>query len=356
MKRISAPITPPNRWLALELTPPHAVPKWRTDSCHDLNADSLPLETAISRLRATLSHRPAVQVPLIQALNQVLAAPLIAPNDFPPFDRAMMDGYAARFSDLGAQSPLDIVGESAAGRACPAPLAQGCVVAIATGAPLPPGADCVIRKEYARACANKILVTTELLHRGADCESCGSVAARGDVLIAAHTRLQPMHLALAARHGLPALAVQRACRIQILLIGNELVPAGDTRQPGQIYEHNQILIESFLAQHHSVVLPNEPIVPDDETAIRAAVRHSLSATRPPDLILLVGGTSVGNHDHTRRAIAPLGNWLFHVLNLRPGRPTCALKTNQGIPIIALPGSPKAVMALLPGLIAPVLKG
>ncbi len=356
MKTRHAPTQSPNPFPATKPAPSRADFAALMDTCTHPDDNALALNTAIHRLRATLNPKPTVQRPLIHALNQVLAAPLRAPNPFPPFDRAMMDGYAARFSDLCTNSPLDIVGESAAGRACLAPLAQGSVVAIATGAPLPPGADCVIRKEYARAGANRISVTTELLYLGADCESCGSVAARGDVLIAAHTRLQPMHLALAARHGLPALAVTRAYRIQILLIGHELVPAGHTLQPGQIFEHNQILIESFLAQQHSEVLPEVPIVPDDETAIRTAVCRSLSATRPPDLILLVGGTSVGNHDHTRSAIAPLGTWLFHGLNLRPGRPTCALKTNQGIPIIALPGSPKAVTALLPGLIAPVLKG
>ncbi|HUM99167.1 MAG TPA: molybdopterin molybdotransferase MoeA [Halothiobacillus sp.] len=354
MKTLSLPPQPPNPLTRVE--PPLSAGNLSApmDPCDSPDEHAVSLHTAIARLRASLNARPTVRLPLIQALNQRLATPLIAPNPFPPFHRAMMDGYAARFSDLCAKSPLDRAGESAAGSADLAPLAQGTVVAIATGAPLPQGADCVIRKEYARVEANKVFVTVELIRPSADCESCGSVARQGDVLIPAQTRLLPAHLAVAARHGVPELAVTRAYGIQILLIGNELAPAGQPRQQGQIYEHNQILIESVLAQHHVRVLPEEPIIPDDEHAIRTAVLKSLSTTPPPDLILLVGGTSAGNHDHTRAALAPLGVWLFHGLNLRPGRPTCALKTLQGIPLIALPGSPKSIAALLPGLIAPVL--
>jgi molybdopterin molybdotransferase len=356
MNRTSAPTSQPQSLTACEPKPPHRPHALKIDPCHREQEDSVELATAIDRLRATLQKKPSVPMPLINALNQVLAAPLIAPNPFPPFDRAMMDGYAADYRTLTAQAPLDITGESAAGSANLTLLAQGTVVAIATGAPMPQGADCVIRKEYARVEGREIFVAAQLLSPGADCEPQGSIAMTGDILIPANTRLQPTHLAIAARHGLRELAVIRAYDIQILLIGNELILAGTPPQRGQIYEHNQILIKSFLAQHHINVLPDSPIIPDDKTAIRTAVQAALHAISPPDLILLVGGTSVGAHDYTRSALAPLGTWLFRGLNTRPGRSACALKTQQGIPVIALPGSPKAVSALMLKLITPVLKG
>lgn len=354
MNRISTSTIPPYSLAVSELKQLQTDHDLQIDTCLLQNDDTVSLETAIIRLSATLKNRQSVHVPLIKALNQVLATPLIAPNAFPPFDRAMMDGYAARFSDLCTKSMLDIAGESAAGRAYYGVLDKGTVVAIATGAPMPEGADCVIRKEYARVEANKIFVAVELLCPGSDYEPRGAVVMPGDVLIPSKTRLQPAHLAIAARHGINDLEVHRPLRIQILLIGDELIPAGNTIQQGQIYEHNQILIASFLAQHHGEILLDLPIVPDDEAEIRLAVQAVLNTTPPPDLILLVGGTSVGNHDHTRTALATFGSWLFLRLDLRPGRPTCALKTRQGVPIIALPGSPKAVTALLPRLIAPLL--
>jgi molybdopterin molybdotransferase len=340
---------------AAVLAPPNtANPAPLIDTCQRQIEEGIALETAIDRLRAASQPRPTVRLPLIRALNHVLAVPLLAPNPFPPFDRAMMDGYAARFHDLSRPAPLVITGESVAGRAHPVPLMASSVVAIATGAPLPQGADCVIRKEYARVEGNQIFVTAELLRVGADCEQAGSIALTGDLLIAANTRLQPNHLAIAARHGLRELTVRQAPRIQILLTGNELLAAGQAPQSGCIYEHNHILIASFLAQQHHTVLPGGDIIPDDETTLRRRVEAALNAVMPPDFILLVGGTSVGAHDHTRRALNPLGTWLFKSLNTRPGRPACALKTTQGIPVIALPGSPKAVEALLLNLIAPTL--
>lgn len=331
--------------------PNHAA---RLDPCHTPSDDGVSLQTAIQSLRAACPPRPTVRLPLIRALNHVLAEPLIAPNPFPPFSRALMDGYAARRDDLSRSTELVISGESIAGRDCTTPLPVGTVVAIATGAPLPPGADCVIRKEYARIEGTRLFASAELVRAGADCEQKGSIAITGDHLIAANTRLTPAHLAIAARHGLNELTVTQAARIQILLIGNELLSAEQAPQSGCIYEHNHILIASFLTEQHHTVLPNHLILPDDQTAIRHAVHTALRAENPPDLILLVGGTSVGTHDHTRSALNPLGTWLFNSLNIRPGRPTCALKTPQGSPIIALPGSPKAVAALLANLIAPVL--
>ena len=324
------------------------------DSCLRHSPDSLPLDMAIACLRAASPHRPDVNVPLIQALDQTLAATLMAPDAFPPFDRAMMDGFAARFEDIPARQPLHILNPIPVGCAPSASLAPGTVLPVVTGAALPPGADCVIRKEYACVAGERLTTCTELLQPGKDCIRRGEDAVPGQPLIPAGTRVQPAHLSLAARHGVHTLAIKRPWRIRILLIGDELVAPGSPPQPGRVFEHNRILIEGFLTQLRQTPLPDNDILPDQETAIRHAVQAALSAATPPDMILLVGGTSVGAHDHTRAALDPLGSWLFHGIDVRPGRTACAMRTVEGVPVIALPGSPKAVQHLLTHLVHPLI--
>jgi len=262
--------------------------------------------------------REAVRTPLQEVVGRVLAEDVLADADLPSFSRSTMDGFAVRASDtqrVGAR--LRIVGESAAGRPFDGVVAEGTAARIFTGAVVPAGADAVIQVERTKSDADHVLCEAAL-RLGQNISRQGEDARAGDVLIARGTRLTTGHVGLLATVG----AIEPSClpapRVAILATGTELVDARTKPRAGQIRESNGVALSALVTRTGARVVMLER-VPDDRATIRAATEKALAAA---DVVLLSGGSSVGDYDFTPEVLAGLGVVThFDRIALKPGKPT-----------------------------------
>ncbi|MBI2815222.1 MAG: molybdopterin molybdotransferase MoeA [Opitutae bacterium] len=297
---------------------------------------------------AILAHaRPTgtVRLPLGNALGRVLRTAARADADSPPFDAAAMDGYALRRTDAGRA--LRVIGAAEAGSAFTGILGAGECVRILTGAPVPAGADCVVKQEDVVRTGDSVQV---LRHDGPDfIRRSGENRRRGDIVVPAGTRLGPPELAALAAAGIGEPEVARAPRCAHLVTGNELVPPDRTPTGAQIRDSNSTLIAALLTR-----LGNELVgqtrVRDDLAAAQAAV----AALPAHDVLLISGGASVGDLDIARPLLEALGYTLhFHALNLRPGKPLVFASRGAQLAFV-LPGNPVSHWVVFQLFIAPLL--
>jgi molybdopterin molybdotransferase len=301
----------------------------------------LPFAAALDRLLAGVAPLAAETVPIDQCAGRVVAEPVVARLTQPPFPASAMDGYAIRWADL--RQPWRVVGESAAGRGWAGHVAPGEAVRIFTGAPLPDGADTVVvQEEVARDGPLARLTGEGPRALGAHIRAMGQDFASGDMLITAGTRLSPPHLGLAAAAGHGKLTVIRRPRVTLIATGDELVPPGAEPGPGQIVSSNPAMLAAVLRWAGADV--DDPgLIKDD----RAALANALLAS-DGDLILTIGGASVGDHDLVVPVLRDLGAELdFWKIALRPGKPLLAGRLGER-KLIGLPGNPVSafVTALL----------
>jgi len=274
-------------------------------------------------------------VSLESALGRVLRERVIADEDQPRFDVAAMDGYAVR-ADEEAEW-LEVVGMLRAGDWQPQQLEAGQAMQVATGAALPCAGLRVVPKEETERTGNQV----RILRRPAD--TCirlrGQNFRAGDQLMAAGVRLNAGHLALLASVGWVRPVVTRQPRILHLVTGNELVPPGQAPGPGQIRDTNTTLVAAFLSEWG---LPVQSFrVGEDEAEARTFLAPHLTGNQPPDLLLISGGASVGEHDFTRSLLEYYGfRLLIHRTAARPGRPLIFAVRN-GTVAFGLPGNPLA---------------
>lgn len=308
------------------------------------------VEDALAALIAAAPTLDIAELTLGDALGRVLARTIDAPRAYPPFNRAMMDGYAARHSDLASTAALRVRPATDSDRSAPAPIPSGHCAPIATGAPLPPGADVVLRHERVTVSAGS-LHPTAAVHPWADCETVGAVTMPGAPVLSAGNVLEPGHLAIAARHGLATLPIRRAPRVAVLITGDELTSPGEPCPPGSIYDSNSILLQATLARLGANVAGQDAPLADHLPTLEAAVRRQLADA---DIVCIVGGSSVGTRDFGRDILARAGTPLFEGVSMRPGRPTSAAVTGDGKLVLALPGRPAALFTALHALVRPLL--
>ena len=296
------------------------------------------MDTALSLL---LSHaRPVAQseqVPLLAGLGRVLAEPLKSPIAVPAWDNSAMDGYALRSADLAntgndAGARLRVTQRIPAG-SVGQPLEPGTAARIFTGAPVPPGADCVVMQEDCAADGDWVTVSRTVAP-GTNVRRAGEDIESGARIIGAGTRLGPQHLGLAASVGLAELSVYRRLRVAIFSSGDELANPGEPLGPGQIYNSNRYTLAALVAAMGCEVI-DLGIVPDTLEATSAALADA--ATRA-DLILASGGVSVGEEDHVKPAVERLGSLELWQIGMRPGKPL-AFGHIGGTPFIGSPGNP-----------------
>ena len=281
-------------------------------------------------------------VPLEQADGRVLAAPLLAGLDLPPWDNSAMDGYALRLADWQGE-PLPVSQRILAGDA-PQALQPGTCARIFTGAPLPAGADCVEMQENTEVLDDGRVRFLQALRLGRNIRPRGQEARAGEVILAAGTRLGPVELALAASLGVETLSVRRRPRVALLSTGDELVEPGQPLGPGQIYNSNRRLLAAWLRRLGCEV-HDAGILADDLQATRAALAGLTSV----DLILSTGGVSVGEADFLGQALREAGELALWKLAIKPGKPlTCG--HHQGVPVLGLPGNPASTLVTF-GLLA-----
>jgi molybdopterin molybdotransferase len=308
----------------------------------------LPPDEARALLLDRLSALPAETLALTSALTgRVVAADVRAAHDLPPFDNSAMDGYAVRAAD--AAEDLPVVGQSFAGDD-PARLEPHTAMTIATGAPLPPGADTVVPVEQARVQGDRVSFEGPVA-LGDHVRPRGTDVPAGAVVIAAGSTLRPLALAAIATSGVAELHCHRPPRVCVVVTGDELVAPGKPLLNGQIHESNSILIAARCEQAGALVVSVER-VRDDAAATREALADALESA---DVVVTSGGVSVGTRDHVKPALAALGvEQLFWRLAVQPGRPTwCGLR--DGRVVVGLPGNPLSVLIGLELLLLPALR-
>ncbi len=295
---------------------------------------------ARARLIAAARELPAEFVAIDAALGRTLAAPLLATRDQPPFTASAMDGYALRAE--ASQRDYRIVGESAAGHAFTRPLNPGEAVRISTGAPLPEGADAVLIQEDAQL-EGDMLVKAQV-RSGKNVRPRAGDFAAGDDLLAKGRALSPIALALAAGAGAASLQVVRRPRICVFASGDEIVPPGNAVREDQVFESGSFAVCAFIEKWGGVATRGA-VLRDDEAAIE---REAAAALAQSDIVVFIGGASVGPHDHMRPALTRLGlNPQFDKIAVRPGKPTWFASSERGM-ALGLPGNPASaiVCALL----------
>lgn len=291
---------------------------------------------ALDSIFALLYPLEAETVPLRHALGRVLAEDAVARRDQPPFDAAQMDGYALRSADLGRSDGLHVIGESAAGHAFSGNVGAGEAVRIFTGAPVPAGADRVVMQEDVLRIGDRITVSADA-DPNAHIRPMGGDFAIGDHVPAGRC-LRPADLALLASMNLPELRVTRRPVVAILSTGDELVMPGESPRPDQIIASNGIGLAA-LAETVGCEARLLPLARDTLDSLDA----SLALADGADLIMTVGGASVGDHDLLARAGATLGlEHAFYKVAMRPGKPLMAGRM-RGIPMIGVPGNPVSSM-------------
>lgn len=309
----------------------------------------LPVEAALERLLALAEATPITQserVALAAAQGRVLAEPLIASLDLPPWPNSAMDGYALRQADWRGE-PLLVSQRIFAGQA-PAPLEPGTCARIFTGAPLPDGADSVEMQENAEVLADGRVRFSEPVKPGQHVRPQGQETRKGETVLVAGTRLRAIELGLSAALGAAELTVVRRPRVAVLSTGDELIEPGQPLGPGQIYNSNRMLLCSWLQQLGCTVL-DAGILPDDLHKTRA----KLGELADVDLILSTGGVSVGEADFLGHALREDGELALWKLAIKPGKPL-TFGHFRGVPVIGLPGNPASTLVTFALLARPYL--
>ena len=278
---------------------------------------------------------PSEEVELADALGLVLACDVLAHASVPPFARSAMDGFALCGEELPAagEGTFELVGEVLAGAASVPIVGSGQCVRVATGAPLPPGADTVVIQENAQVNDTRVRVGAGE-RAGANVHAVGETWRAGDVALRAGARLRPRELAVPATLGSTTVCVRRAPRIALVATGSELVPAGQPLGYGQIHESNLVMLAAMARESMcEVVLQSH--VRDDPDAIRAAL---LDASRVADIVLTSGGLSAGTADYLPSVLAVAGTIHFHKVRLRPCIPLLFGELDGHL-YFGLPGTP-----------------
>ena len=294
------------------------------------------------------------RVPLDEARRRVLAGDILSPRDVPPFARAAMDGYAVRALDTtGATraqpATLRVKDTIYTGQMASAPVSAGECFEIATGAPIPSGADAVVMvEETAPGSAGTVQIFTavgpgqHVGQQGADIRSGQRVLGRGDLLTASR-------LGAVAAMGYADVEVFARPRVAIASTGNEIVEPGTPLGPGQIHDVNRYTLASVVAEHGGV-----PVARAVVSDTLEALDRALDAALADDLVILSGGTSVGERDLIVDAVSRRGRVLFHGVAVKPGKPTLFGEID-GTPIFGMSGYPTSCLVNAYVLVVPLLR-
>lgn len=310
----------------------------------------LPVEEAQARLLALRPPLLTENVDCSKAFGRYLSDNVVATRDQPAAALSAMDGYAIRFDDL--PGPWAIAGSIPAGAAPAEALAHGQAMRIFTGALLPDGADTVVIQEDVAADGAILRLTGDgPATRGQHVRGRAGDFAAGTPLLSAGTRITPGAIAAAIMGGAAQIAVGTCPRVAILTTGDELVPPGRPLAPGQIPDSNGAMLAAMLAAEPAVVTP--PLHVGDDRGVMARVLGDLA--RHHDVIVTVGGASVGDHDHVRGALDDAGGRLdFWKIAMRPGKPLIAGTIDDAL-LLGLPGNPSSAFVTATLFLLPLVR-
>jgi len=291
------------------------------------------VERLLERLVKPLA---AELVSLVDCPGRVLESDVVATVDVPGFPRSAMDGYALRGEDtFGASTynrlSLELCGEALPGRPFSGKLGPGQAVRIMTGAPIPEGADAVVMAEFCEERDDRVFVS-EPVGPQKNVGQVGEDINRGEVVLRAGRRLRPQDAGLLASIGCAQVACVRRPRVRLVITGDELLPAGSRPDGCRIVDSNSVVLRALVARDGGEVLPFE-LLRDEPELIRAAL-HCTDA----DVLLVSGGSSVGQEDHAPRLVAELGSLDVHGVAMRPSSPAGFGRIGERL-VFLLPGNP-----------------
>jgi len=287
---------------------------------------------------------------LLDSAGRILAEPIFADRDFPPFRRATRDGYAVRAADLGSLPvTLNVVGEIKAGASANSPtIANGQAAAIMTGAAAPIGSDAVVMVEYTAAKGSEVEITRGVF-AGENIVPSGAEAKCGDQLLTAGTRVDHRAIAVAASIGKSQLHVYKKPRVAILATGDEIVQIDSAPGPFEIRNSNSYSLAAQVA-----AVGGDPVVlsvaPDETNRLRELIAEGFKA----DLLLLSGGVSMGKYDLVEQVLTEFGaEFFFTGAQIQPGRPIVFGKSKNKY-FFGLPGNPISTMVTFELFVRPIL--
>jgi molybdenum cofactor synthesis domain-containing protein len=294
------------------------------------------------------------RVPLAQAAGRVAAADVRSNVFVPPFSRSAMDGYALIAADTAAASAdcparLRILERVYTGNVPTVTVTPGACVEIATGAPLPEGADAVVMVEETGSAAGGIVEIRARAAAGQNIGRKGADISPADVVVRGGDFLNPSRLGAVAAVGCAELEVFARPRVAILSTGNEIIEPGGPLGSGQIYDVNRFTLSAVVAAHGGIAVPQRPAA-DTLEALTAA----LDACGDADLMIFSGGSSVGERDLIIDLVAARGEMIFHGIAVKPGKPTLFARVN-GIPFFGMPGNPTSCLSNAYILLVPFLR-
>lgn len=306
----------------------------------------LNVEEAFARILEVVRELPPDSVPLAEALGLVLAEEMLSDVDSPPFDKALMDGYALRAADVRQYNGrLHLVGEIAAGQVAKQKLQPGEALRIMTGAPLPGGADAVVRLEETRfeEETETVHIAAEDVSPGENMMQRGTSRRCGEAVLAAGSLLTPQKLGALAEMGQDRVPVRRRPQVAVLATGDELVPVAQTPGPGQIRNSNETMLTAQVCRAGGLPRPLG-IARDRPAELQEKIADGLKA----DVLLLSGGVSAGKRDLVPAALSAAGvETVFHKVRLKPGKPLWfgihRGPDNRSCCVFGLPGNPVSSM-------------
>ena len=293
------------------------------------------------------------RVRIVDANGRVAAIDVTSTRDVPPFSRAGMDGYAVRAEDTFGASryepkTLEVIEKVYTGQVPTTTVNPGTAVEIATGAPMPSGADAVVMVEETEKSDDQVRVLTPVYPRqnvgrqGADIVVGQKVIGRGEVL-------NPSRIGALAALGVAEVEVFAKPTVAILSTGNEIADPGEELKPGQIYDINKFTLSTIIAEHGGVPMPFATAQDTIE-----ALEHAIDAVASCDVLVFSGGSSVGERDLILDVIGRKGEIVFHGIAVKPGKPT-VFGTINGRPMFGMPGYPTSCLSNAYMLLVPALR-
>lgn len=312
-------------------------------------ADLIPIPEVRQRILTAIPRLGIESVALGASVGRVLAAPLHASENIPAWDNSGMDGYAVRGEDVAEPAAtLEVIGGVQAGEAATRPVGPGQALKIMTGAPMPPGADTVVRVEETTEAEGKVRIGTAV-ETGTYVRPRGGDVPQGMEVLPAGTRLGPAHVGMLAVLGVTVVDVSRRPKVAVLSTGNELRPADtETLEPGAIRDSNRPML-SALVEEAGCEVVDFGSVADDEGALEALIGRAVVET---DAIVSSGGVSMGDYDVVKAVLTGTGVE-FLSLAMNPGKPL-GFGLVGGRPYFGLPGNPVSVLVSFEQFARPAL--
>ncbi len=316
-----------------------------------VSGERISIEEARRLVLAQTGRLDPEAVSLDAAWGRVLAQDAVAPNDVPPFASSSMDGFAVLAADTSAPpARLRVIGEARAGAGSDVRVEPGTAIRISTGAPVPAGADAIVRQELTTVEGESVVVS-EAVRVGNDVRYAGEDIPAGAVILRAGTLLGPAEIGVLASVNIPRPLVTRRPQIALVSTGDELVEPGRELAPGEIRDSNGPALSAAARAAGAEIFRRERVGDDREETI-ASLRGALSGA---DILLTCGGVSVGPHDHVRPALERLGaREVFARVSLKPGGQVCFYVADDGTLVFALPGNPGSALTAFRVLVVPAL--